>query len=55
MKVGKLRILWLACKSYKTVRLWKTENETIKLCHYSDLQPMWWNENLSKNNKYKIE
>ena len=26
----------------------KTEEETYKLCHYSNLQPMWWNENLSK-------
>jgi hypothetical protein len=29
----------------------KTEEETYKLCHYSNLQPMWWNENLSKGKK----
>lgn len=29
----------------------KTEDEILKLCHYGNLQPMWWNENLSKNNK----
>jgi len=28
----------------------KTEAEIIKLCHYSNLQPLWAEENLSKNN-----
>lgn len=29
----------------------KTEDEIYKLCHYSNLQPMWANENLKKSNK----
>lgn len=30
----------------------KTEDDIYKLCHYSNLQPMWWDENLKKG--YKI-
>ena len=26
----------------------KTEQDVIKLCHYTNLQPLWWHENLSK-------
>ena len=33
----------------------KTENEIYKLCHFSNLQPLWWNENLSKSNKITLE
>lgn len=29
----------------------KTEDEVIKLCHYSNLQPLWAEENLLKSNK----
>jgi hypothetical protein len=29
----------------------KTEDELIKLCHYSNLQPLWAEENLKKSNK----
>lgn len=29
----------------------KTEDEIYNLCHFTNLQPMWWNENLSKSNK----
>jgi hypothetical protein len=29
----------------------KTEEELYKLCHYKNLQPLWWNENLSKGSK----
>lgn len=30
----------------------KTEEEVIKLCHYTNLQPLWAHENLSKGAKY---
>ena len=29
----------------------KTEEEIIKLCHYTNLQPMWAEENIAKSNK----
>jgi len=29
----------------------KTEEEVYKLCHYTNLQPLWAHENLSKGNK----
>jgi hypothetical protein len=28
----------------------ETEQETIKLCHYTNLQPLWAFDNLSKGN-----
>ena len=29
-----------------------TEEEVLKLCHYTNLQPMWGEDNLSKNDKH---
>jgi len=32
----------------------KTEEELYKLCHYTDLQPLWEEENLKKSNKILV-
>jgi hypothetical protein len=32
----------------------KTEEELYKLCHYSNLQPLWAEDNLKKGNKILI-
>jgi hypothetical protein len=29
----------------------KTEKELIELCHYTNLQPLWWSDNLEKGDK----
>jgi len=29
----------------------KTEEQIYKLCHFSNIQPLWWKENFSKGNK----
>ncbi len=33
----------------------ETPEEVIELCHYSNYQPMWGDENLNKNNKLRID
>jgi hypothetical protein len=33
----------------------KTEEELYKLCHYSNLQPLWVEDNLKKSNKILVE
>ena len=32
----------------------KTEDEVYKLCHYTNLQPLWAEDNLKKSNKFII-
>ena len=36
----------------KPLALAKTEEDVAELCHYTNLQPLWCNENLSKGSKY---
>jgi hypothetical protein len=36
----------------KPLSLAKTEEELIALCHYTNLQPLWAIDNLTKSNKY---
>lgn len=37
----------------KPMRLAKTEEEVFKLSHHTNLQPMWWFDNLMKAGKYQ--
>jgi hypothetical protein len=36
------------------ISLAKSEEEVIKLCHYTNLQPMWCTDNIRKSNKIVI-
>lgn len=38
----------------KPLSLAVTEDELIELCHYTNLQPLWAKDNISKSNKYNI-
>ena len=41
---------------HKTPISWaRTEEEAVSLCHYTNYQPLWLVENISKSNKYKSE
>jgi len=33
------------------ISLANSEQEVMKLCHYTNLQPLWWSDNISKSNK----
>ena len=46
--------LSIYCRSCDSVPLCsaKTPSKLIELCHYTNLQPLWAQENLSKNGKY---
>lgn len=39
----------------KPLSLAKTEEEIIKLCHYTNLQPLWEEDNIKKSNKFEVE
>jgi len=41
----------IECKLEKPLSSAKTEEELYKLCHYTNLHPLWVEENLKKSNK----
>jgi hypothetical protein len=36
----------------KPISLANTEQEVYELSHYTNLQPLWWSDNIKKSNKY---
>jgi hypothetical protein len=33
-------------------KLQTNRNEFLQACHYSNMQPLWWNVNIRKSNKW---
>jgi hypothetical protein len=45
--MGNVRKIWLAYRS--------DLEQLSQACHYTNLQPLWWQENLSKGKKFLLK
>ena len=50
--IGKATALMLARAGAQVIICARSSEELEKLCHYTNLQPLWFEDNIKKSNKF---